>query len=150
MPRTAIPSATKTGESRANLLFEIFRPPNMRALHFWNGKLRPPTGLHFPDRCAISLPACRHAANSISLSLIVLEDDAAVGVDFSVDCAWIRKRALKTTRSWLEICILYLLHVVPSLSERRDAVSPINSPLSRIVRRQGQFQVAIVSFQQPL
>jgi hypothetical protein len=29
-------------------------------------------------------------------------------------------------------------------------VSPINSPLTRIVCRQGQFQIAIVSFQQPL
>ena len=45
-----------------------------------------------------------------------------------------------------EIGVLYFLYIVPRLSECGDAMSPVNGPLSSIVRRQGQIQVAIVSF----
>src|SRR5580693_1955152 len=110
-------------------------------------KPQPPQA--FMSRSPSDYPAARRLVRVPGES-IVLEDDASGRIDFSMDGARIRKRAVKTTRSRPEIRILYLLHIVPSLSERGDAVSPINSSLTRIVRRQGQFQIAIVSFQQSL
>ena len=77
--------------------------------------------------------------------LFVREYDAAVRCDVFVDRAAIDECIRKTPRTRPEIGILYFLYIVARLSIRRDAVSTINSTLSRIVRRQRQIQVAIVS-----
>ena len=60
-----------------------------------------------------------------------------VGIDVSVR---------KTPRARPEIGVLYFLYIVARFSIRGDAVNAVDSTLSRIVRRQGQIQVAIVSF----
>src|SRR5260370_26706286 len=41
---------------------------------------------------------------------------------------------------------VFALHIVPRLSIRGDAVNSVNGTLSSIVRRQGQVEVALVSF----
>ena len=67
-----------------------------------------------------------------------------------MDRAWVDEGIRKTSRTRPEIGILYSLYVIPRFSIRRYSVSPVNGPLSRIVRRQGQIEVAIIAFQQPL
>ena len=52
----------------------------------------------------------------------------------------------KSPRTRPEISILHFLYIVPRFSIRGDAVSPVNSPLSRIVRRKSQIKVAVVPF----
>ena len=52
----------------------------------------------------------------------------------------------KTSRARPEVGVLYFLYIVPRLSIRGDAVNSVHSTLTRIVRRQGQVEVAIVSF----
>ena len=76
----------------------------------------------------------------------IREDDAAARIDFLVDCVWVVPCTRKTSRARPEVSILYLLHVIPRFAKRRDPVCLGYSPLTRIVRRQGQIQVAIVSF----
>ncbi len=63
-----------------------------------------------------------------------------------MDCAWIDVSVSNTSRPRSEVGILYSLHIVPRLTIRGDAVNPVNGTLTRIVRRQGQVEVAIVSF----
>ena len=60
-----------------------------------------------------------------------------VGIDVSVR---------KAPRAWPEIGVLYPLYIVARFSIRGDAVNAVHSTLTRIVRRQGQVEVAIVSF----
>ena len=84
--------------------------------------------------------------NKLQRFLFVREYDAAIRGDVSVDRVRIDVSVCKTPRARPEIGVLYSLHIVPRLSIRGDAVNPVNSTLTRIVRRQGQVEVAIVSF----
>src|SRR5215471_19211096 len=84
------------------------------------------------------------------LSLIVRKYCAAVGVGFLADGASAKKPTFKATRARTVKRILNSLDVVPSFPIRRNAASTIHGTFSSIVRRQGQFQVAVVSFQQRL
>ena len=77
--------------------------------------------------------------------LFVREYNAAVRCDVFVDRAAIDECIRKTPRTRPEIGILHFLYIVTRLSVRGDAVSPVNRTFSRIVRRQRQIQVAIVS-----
>src|SRR5438876_9672043 len=81
-----------------------------------------------------------------SLFLFVGEYDAAVRCDVFVDRVRIDVGVGKTTRARPEVSVLYFLHIAPRLSVRGDAVNPVHSTLTRIVRRQGQVEVAVVSF----
>jgi len=63
-----------------------------------------------------------------------------------VDCVRIDVGVSKASRARPEVGILYFLHIVPRLSIRGDTVNTVHSTLTRIVRCQGQVEVAIVSF----
>ena len=52
-----------------------------------------------------------------------------------MDCVRIDVSVSSTSRPRSEVGILYSLHIVPRLSIRGDAVNPVNSTLTRIVRR---------------
>src|SRR5204862_79365 len=82
--------------------------------------------------------------------LFVGEYDAAARSDVFVDRVWVDESIGKTSRTRPEIGILYSLYVIPRFSIRRYSVSPVNGPLSRIVRRQSQIEGAIIAFLQPL
>src|ERR1700722_11467796 len=56
----------------------------------------------------------------------------------------------ETSRTRLEIGLLHFLHVVASFAERRNTMSPVDGAFTRIVRRQGHVQVAIIPVQQGL
>src|SRR5438105_1759842 len=88
----------------------------------------------------------KQAANHLQLSLFVGEYDVPVRCDVSVDRVRIDVGVRKTTRARPEVGVLYFLHIVPRLSVRGDAVNSVHSTLTRIVRRQGQVEVAVVSF----
>src|SRR5712664_4791804 len=88
----------------------------------------------------------KRTAKNLQLILFVGEYNAAVRCDVSVDRVCVDECVRQTPRTRPEIRILHSLYIVPRFSVGRDAVSPVNSTLSCIVRRQGQIQVAIVSF----
>src|SRR2546425_1665445 len=94
--------------------------------------------------------ASEPSTKNLQLSLFVAEYDAAVRRNVSVDRVSIDKRICKSPRARPEIGILYFLYVIPRFAKRRNALCLVNSPFTRIVRRQRQIQVAIVALQQHL
>src|SRR5262249_23575220 len=81
---------------------------------------------------------------------VVRENDAAGSVAGLADGARIDERAVQTPRARPKICTLHPLHVIPCFPEPRNTMSPVDGSLASIVRRQGQFQIAIVPFKQRL
>src|SRR5262249_15654106 len=89
-------------------------------------------------------------ARGAFLRSVVGEHRPAFGAGGLANGGGIQKSAGPTPGARPEICTLHPLHVVPGLPERGDAVSAVDGPLSRIVRRKGQLQITIVAFQQRL
>src|SRR5215475_9907639 len=84
------------------------------------------------------------------VALIVGKNRAAGGVGFLADLTRTEEHAVKATRARRKIKSLYSLDIVPSFPKRWNAASTVHGSFSSIVRRQGQVQVAVVSFQQRL